>query len=126
MVQVSIQKHSVSIDDELLDVTPHEVRKQVRDYLNGERQTFDVSITWPDSFTGTVMAAMHSIPYGETRTYGEIARSVGSSAIAVGQACGSNPVPILVPCHRVVASDGLGGYQYPGLKRELLRLEGAL
>ena len=53
---------------------------------------------------------MTEIPYGETASYGALARRVGSAAQAVGQACGANPIPIIIPCHRVVAAGGLGGY----------------
>ncbi|MDE0718540.1 MAG: methylated-DNA--[protein]-cysteine S-methyltransferase, partial [Rhodospirillaceae bacterium] len=65
--------------------------------------------------------------YGETRTYGEIARWLRSAPRAVGGACGRNPIPIIIPCHRVVASDGLGGYSGDGgtdTKTWLLELEG--
>jgi len=75
-----------------------------------------------------VWAAIRAIPPGEVRTYGELARALGSSARAVGQATGANPWPVLVPCHRVVAAQGLGGYvgwHAPGraVKRWLLRHE---
>ena len=53
---------------------------------------------------------MAEIPYGETRVYGELAASVGSAPRAVGRACGRNPIPIVIPCHRVLAKAGLGGY----------------
>jgi methylated-DNA-[protein]-cysteine S-methyltransferase len=53
---------------------------------------------------------MQDIPCGQTRTYGEMAAQIGSSAQAVGQACGSNPVPVVIPCHRVVSKLGLGGF----------------
>ena len=69
-----------------------------------------------------------AIPYGETLTYGDLAKSLGVTAQAIGQACGSNPIPILIPCHRVLASNGLGGYSGAGgieAKVALLRLEGA-
>jgi O-6-methylguanine DNA methyltransferase len=72
------------------------------------------------SFQRRVWEALRAIPYGETRTYGEIAAAVGSprAARAVGQACGANPVSIIVPCHRVVAEGGkLGGYGW-GLERK--------
>jgi methylated-DNA-[protein]-cysteine S-methyltransferase len=71
---------------------------------------------------------MQQIPYGQTRRYGELAMEVGSAPRAIGGACGRNPIPIVVPCHRVLASSGLGGYS-GGLglptKRLLLDLEGA-
>ena len=72
--------------------------------------------------------ALCAIPYGETRTYGDLAKSLGVTAQAIGQACGSNPIPILIPCHRVLAANGLGGYSGAGgieAKVALLRLEGA-
>ncbi|HKL78026.1 MAG TPA: methylated-DNA--[protein]-cysteine S-methyltransferase [Gammaproteobacteria bacterium] len=79
-------------------------------------------------FRCRVWAAIRAIPPGEVRTYGELARALGSSARAVGQATGANPWPVLVPCHRVVAAQGLGGYvgwHAPGraVKRWLLRHE---
>jgi len=81
-------------------------------------------------FQRRVWAAMCAIPPGETRTYGELARALGSSSRAVGQAAGANPWPILVPCHRVVAVRGPGGYVGKGeaglaVKRWLLEHEGA-
>ncbi len=72
--------------------------------------------------------ALNAIPYGETRTYGDLAKDLGVSAQAIGQACGANPIPIFIPCHRVLAADGLGGYSGAGgieTKVELLKLEGA-
>lgn len=81
-------------------------------------------------FQRRVWAAMCAIPPGTTRTYGELARALGSSPRAVGQAAGANPWPILVPCHRVVAARGPGGYVGSGeaglaVKRWLLAHEGA-
>ncbi len=57
-----------------------------------------------------VWRAMQAIPCGQTLTYGELAKQIGSSAQAVGQACGSNPIPVVIPCHRVVGRTGLGGF----------------
>jgi methylated-DNA-[protein]-cysteine S-methyltransferase len=71
---------------------------------------------------------MAAIPHGHTRTYGDIARAVGAPAQAVGQACGANPLPILIPCHRVLGRNTLGGFSAPGgveTKVALLRHEGA-
>ena len=59
-----------------------------------------------------VWQAMCAIPRGRTQTYGELAAQIGSSARAVGQACGNNPVPIIIPCHRVVSAAGLGGFMH--------------
>ncbi|MEG3616941.1 methylated-DNA--[protein]-cysteine S-methyltransferase [Magnetovibrio sp. PR-2] len=75
-----------------------------------------------------VWKAMQAIEAGETKTYGAIAKEINSSSQAVGMACGANPMPILIPCHRVVAQNGLGGYSADGgveTKATLLRLEGA-
>ena len=104
------------------------VRRQLAEYMGGERQTFSL----PLSFSGTpfqlsVWKALQDIPYGEVRSYADIAREIGSplAARAVGQANNANPLAIVIPCHRVVASDsGLGGYA-GGLesKEFLLQLE---
>ncbi len=74
------------------------------------------------------MRAMCAIPFGETRTYGDLARALDAPAQAIGQACGGNPVPIIVPCHRILGASGLGGYSAPGgveTKVALLKHEGA-
>lgn len=71
---------------------------------------------------------MAAIPFGATRSYGDLAREIGRPAQAIGQACGANPIPILIPCHRVLAARGLGGFSAWGgveTKVWLLRHEGA-
>jgi methylated-DNA-[protein]-cysteine S-methyltransferase len=81
-------------------------------------------------FQEKVLNQLVLIPYGETKTYGEIAKKLKTSPRAVGNACRRNPVPIVIPCHRVVASKGLGGYsgategETQNIKRQLLKLEG--
>jgi methylated-DNA-[protein]-cysteine S-methyltransferase len=80
------------------------------------------------TFQRRVWAALQAIPRGQTRTYGEIARALHSSPRAVGSACGANPIPIIIPCHRVTGTAGLGGYSGgdgPATKRYLLGLEQA-
>ncbi|RMG28843.1 MAG: methylated-DNA--[protein]-cysteine S-methyltransferase [Gammaproteobacteria bacterium] len=83
----------------------------------------------PTPFQARVRSALLAIPCGETRTYGALARALGTSPRALGQACRANPVPILVPCHRVVAAGGVGGYAgatggwHLRVKRRLLALE---
>ncbi len=101
-------------------------------YFRGEPVTFeDVELDLSDSteFERRVYAATRAIPPGKVATYGEIAKAIGKpgAARAVGQALGKNPIGIVIPCHRVVASKGLGGFT-GGLhwKRKLLRLEGAM
>jgi methylated-DNA-[protein]-cysteine S-methyltransferase len=114
------------IDEVLIAEDEKEIRKKLDEYFSGKRTVFDLEVIFPDDFTGNVMREMVRIPYGETRSYGEIAESLDSSAVAVGQACGRNPVPLIVPCHRVTGKSSLGGYGYgKGVKDRLLRLEGA-
>ena len=99
-------------------------------YLKGERVVFDIDydISGLNPFTRDVLAELRNIPYGETRSYGEIGRRIGSpmSGRAVGQAVGRNPIPIVIPCHRVIREDGsLGGFSLgEKLKKRLLFLEG--
>jgi methylated-DNA-[protein]-cysteine S-methyltransferase len=102
---------------------------QLDEYLAGARRTFDLPLAPVGTpFQQRVWAALLAIPYGETRTYAEVARALGTGPRAVGLANGRNPLSIVVPCHRLVGSDGtLTGYG-GGIarKRELLVLEGSL
>ena len=121
----------LAIDETALDWDAATVRSRVADYERGEPVAFDADVAFPDGLTGEVMRAMRRIPAGETRSYGEVADELGTAAVAVGQACGRNPVPIVVPCHRIVGADSLGGFSAGGergleLKRRLLEHEGAL
>lgn len=105
-------------------------RQQLTDYFARQRTAFDLPLAPPhSSFQARIRAAMIAIPYGETRSYGELAAVLGSAARAVGQACGSNPIPIVVPCHRVLAAGGgLGGFSAGdgvATKRRLLAHEAA-
>jgi methylated-DNA-[protein]-cysteine S-methyltransferase len=126
---VEVLGGTLTLDAAYLDAPTERVREQAAEYAAGERTAFDVPVSFPDSFTGEVMRAMAAIPYGETRTYGDLARELGTSPIAVGGGCGRNPVPLVVPCHRVVGADGLRGFSSDGgvdQKRALLEHEGAL
>ncbi|MCB2116711.1 MAG: methylated-DNA--[protein]-cysteine S-methyltransferase [Rhodobacteraceae bacterium] len=105
-----------------------EAARQLAAYFAGDRQAFDLPIAFRPGLQGEVMRAMMAIPFGETRTYGDLARDLGAPAQAIGQACGGNPVPIIVPCHRILGAAGLGGFSAPGgveTKVALLRHEGA-
>jgi methylated-DNA-[protein]-cysteine S-methyltransferase len=96
--------------------------------FGGKRRDFSVGLSASGTpFQRKVWAALREIPYGETRTYGDVARTVRSSPRAVGRANATNPVCLIVPCHRVIGSDGsLTGYAFgERTKRSLLRLEGA-
>ena len=112
------------------DDTPllRRVTEQITEYFAGARRHFDLPLApAATAFQARVRAAMQDIPYGQTRSYGELAHSAGGAPRAIGQACGANPLPLVVPCHRVVAANGLGGYSGgKGLatKRQLLALEG--
>jgi methylated-DNA-[protein]-cysteine S-methyltransferase len=98
-------------------------------YFMGSLETFATPVLYEGSaFQKKALEAMSAIPYGETRTYGDLAHDTGMSAQAYGQACGANRIPILIPCHRVLGADGLGGYSGHGgieTKVALLKLEGA-
>lgn len=102
---------------------------QLAGYFARRLRQFDLPLDWGSGLNASVRRAMAEIPYGETRTYGQIARAVGAPAQAVGQACGANPLPILIPCHRVTGTAWFGGFSAPGgveTKAALLRHEGAL
>lgn len=107
-----------------------EAARQLAAYFDGRLRDFDLPLApYGTVFEGRVWAAMQGIPYGETRSYGDLAVVTGSAPRAVGRACGKNPIPIVVPCHRVLAKSGLGGYSGEGglaTKQCLLALEAAL
>jgi len=106
---------------------------QLDEYFAGKRKDFDLPLAPAGGdFERSVWAALQRIPYGATVTYGQLARAIGASAPAaaraVGQACGANPLPIIVPCHRVLSAAGSGGFSAPGgldTKYKLLCHEGA-
>ena len=113
------------------DVTPllAEALKQLEAYFDNKLDAFDLPLAPRGTdFQQQVYEAMKRIPLGETTTYGTIAKELGVPAQPVGQACGSNPIPIIIPCHRVLAAEGLGGFSGAGgveTKVQLLRHEGA-
>lgn len=107
---------------------------QLKEYAEGQRRAFNLTIDWSvlsSEFQRKTLAAVLEIPYGETRTYGQIATQIGfpQSARAVGWANAANPMPLVIPCHRVIGSDGkLHGYGGIGglrTKAWLLRMEAA-
>jgi O-6-methylguanine DNA methyltransferase len=107
-----------------------EETRQVREYFAGERHTFEVALDVRGTdFQEAVWAAMCEIPYGETRSYLDIARRIGNekSVRAVGGACGKNAIPLIIPCHRVVGKSGaMTGFSAAGgiqTKEHLLRFE---
>jgi methylated-DNA-[protein]-cysteine S-methyltransferase len=114
-------------------------RRQLTEYFTGQRRQFDLPLDW-SSTAGPQREVLKlladTVEYGQTIGYGQLASRAGLTtaldavpARAVGQIMGSNPIPVIVPCHRVLASDGLGGYSGGAgveVKRWLLILEGAL
>jgi methylated-DNA-[protein]-cysteine S-methyltransferase len=108
------------------------VLDQLRSYLEDPQHDFDIPIFWQGTaFQQRVWRALQGIPIGTTCSYGEIAYRLGSSARAVGGACRANNTVLVVPCHRVVSANGLGGFSgetegaMPNIKRWLLAHEGA-
>lgn len=113
---------------DFLDECSDILRCEVMEYLAGERKEFSVvpEVEGTD-FQKAVLREMIKIPYGEVRSYGEIAELAGypRAARAVGSVCRHNRYPVVIPCHRVVGSNGIGGYAFGlEMKRELLRIEG--
>jgi methylated-DNA-[protein]-cysteine S-methyltransferase len=112
---------------------PVDIARQLAAYFADGRSGFDLAVAMAGTpFQCRVWSAMRAIPPGQTRTYGDVARELGSAPRAVGQACRANPCPIVVPCHRVVGVQGLGGFagdrsgHRVAVKRWLLNHEGAL
>ena len=112
------------------DPTPllAEAARQLAAYFAGELREFDLPVDpGGEELEARVFDAMRAIPYGQTRTYGEIADELGTYGQPVGQACGANPIAVIIPCHRVLSATGLGGYSGKGgveTKIALLKLEG--
>ena len=105
-------------------------KQQLDEYFDGDRSSFALPLApRGTAFQARVWGVMATIVAGKTMTYGDIAAKIHSNPRPVGSACGKNPIPILIPCHRVLASGGLGGYSGEGgleTKQALLALEGAL
>lgn len=106
-----------------------ETGRQLQHYFKRKLTEFDLPLS-PNVTPAQqrFLDALVAIPYGETMTYGQISKKLGISAQAAGQACGANPISIVVPCHRVIGTGHLGGFSAPdGIEKkvELLKLEGA-
>jgi methylated-DNA-[protein]-cysteine S-methyltransferase len=146
LVRLAYEQHNGGLDAVLDDVAARlspaiveapgrldPVRRELEEYFEGRRQDFGLALDWGlvrTPFTVGVLRATAAIPFGATSTYRDVAAAAGSPAAfrATGNALGSNPLPIVVPCHRVLATGGgLGGYT-GGLerKRALLAIEGRL
>jgi methylated-DNA-[protein]-cysteine S-methyltransferase len=120
-------KHAAADETPLLG----EAKRQLDAYFRGELRAFDLPLAPAGpALEQQIWRLMSAIPYGETRSYGEFARALGATPQDIGRACGRNPLPIVIPCHRVMAADGrLGGYsggRGAETKLKLLTHEGAL
>ena len=111
------------------------VKNKIEKYLNPKSKIKNINIDVQlnvTAFQEKVLKQLLLIPYGETRSYGEIAKILKTSPRAVGNACRNNPLPIIIPCHRVVAANGIGGYagstegKILDIKYQLLQLEGVV
>jgi methylated-DNA-[protein]-cysteine S-methyltransferase len=129
-VRLSARGRSREVGDGAALESARLVRDEILSYLAGERRSFSVPIVLEGTpFQRAVWVELQRVPYGETRTYGEVAAAVGRprAARAVGAACGANPLPIVIPCHRIVGGGGSlvgfgGGVE---MKQRLLTLEQA-
>jgi len=105
-----------------------ETARQIAAYFEGDLKDFDLPLKpGGDAFQQSVCKLISAIPYGETSTYGAIAEKLDTYGQPIGRACGMNTIPIIIPCHRVLAANGIGGYSGDGgveRKIELLKLEG--
>lgn len=140
LVRLSFGGHDETLADLAARISPRildaprqldPIRRQLDEYFAGQRRGFDIAIDWTlvGDWGRKVLHACAAIPFGEVRTYGAVAAAAGSPKAfrAAGTALGHNPVPVIVPCHRVLTSGGkLGGYTGgTHIKEHLLRLEGA-
>ena len=115
--------------------TAERVKNKIEKYIDPKSKIKDISVDFElhvTDFQASVLKELQRIPYGETRTYGEIAQILKTSPRAVGNACRRNPLPIIIPCHRVVAANGIGGYDGARsgdllkIKQRLLAREGVI
>ena len=130
-----LEKLATMISPRLVEApgTLDRARRELDEYFSGKRTEFDLPLDWrlvPGGFYRRVLRATSRLPFGITATYGEIAAKAGNTRAhrAAGTALGTNPIPIVVPCHRVIRSGGVPGNYGggPEMKKWLLRMEGAL
>lgn len=123
-MELKVKGAKLVLNEENVLEPEEKVYRQLNQYLNGERREFNLELDMSEGFTQKVLNQVNRIPYGQTRSYSEIAEKLDSSAVAVGQACGRNPIPLIIPCHRVVGKNSLGGYKHgKDVKAHLLDLE---
>jgi methylated-DNA-[protein]-cysteine S-methyltransferase len=123
---LNIFGRKVRIDESLLDADKKQIKQDINLYLRGRLKNFNYTIKYEkiSDPLRILMKALVRIPYGETKTYGEIGKMINLHPRKVGILCAKNPLPIVVPCHRVVGKHDIGGYSYgKELKIKLLELE---
>ena len=130
LVSENLQNSVIRVDKESADVLVNTACKQILRYLKQPTASFDLPLNQQGTaFQHKVWRAIAEIPCGQTKTYGELACQIGSGPRAVANACGANQLPLVIPCHRVVAKNGLGGFMQGKqnslfIKRWLLQHEG--
>ena len=124
-------EHDLPVQADRSRELPHDLADRFRAYFRGARDDFadvELDLDWCTPFQRALLDTLRAVPYGELVTYGELAALAGrpGAARAAGTFCAGNRFALVVPCHRVVAADGLGGYGSTGVgtKLRLLRLEG--
>jgi methylated-DNA-[protein]-cysteine S-methyltransferase len=123
---LNIFGRKVRIDESLLHAVKKQIQQDINLYLRGRLKNFNYTIKYEkiSDPLRILMKALVRIPYGETKTYGEIGKMINLHPRKVGILCAKNPLPIVVPCHRVVGKHDIGGYSYgKELKIKLLELE---
>ncbi len=113
-----------SLEEQYIGESVPEIRQQLEEYAQGRRTTFALIIHWDTLPNTHILTAIATIPYGHTATYSTIAAQTETHPRAVGIACRKNPLPLCIPCHRVIGAHGIGGYGYGvAVKRQLLAQE---
>ncbi len=131
LVQVLWQRKSVKVPNKL-NSQEKQIARVLKSFLEGKSDSRELPIDWKHlegtDFQKQVWKKMYQIPFGQTQSYGDIAKAIKNPGAtrAIGSACGKNPVMLAIPCHRVVSSNGLGGFSGGGLsvKKKLLLIEG--
>ena len=123
---IKVRFDNYPVNEKIRSDTAKRLKLDLTEYFQGGKIDFEeYEVVLPTKFTAKVLNEVRKIKYGEVKTYKEIAEKIGTSYRAVGQALKRNPAPIIIPCHRVVAKNGLGGYSAGiEIKKELLKLEG--
>lgn len=123
---IKVRFDNYPINERIMSDTAKRLKLDLTEYFQGGKIDFEeYEVVLPTKFTAKVLNEVRKIKYGEVKTYKEIAEKIGTSYRAVGQALKRNPAPIIIPCHRVIAKNGLGGYSAGiEIKKELLKLEG--